>query len=255
MIDVALTRAGLRRADVAVVIDVLRATSTATQALATGYRRVMCVETVEQAARLRAPGQVLAGERRWVKPAGFDQGNSPLEAMHRLGDEIILATTNGTPTIVAASRYAPTVLLACLTNLDAVIDALRAERDPQQRELQLVCSGTDNAPALEDVYLAGRLCSLLDGDRTDAARVAVAVAAAYATPVEALTASAGAVALRTAGLDDDIAYCARESTLDTVPRVLSASTGIAVLGHHAVTTGDQRQLQEGASVGREAVSG
>jgi len=36
VIDVALTRADLRAADIAVVVDVLRATSTATQALAAG---------------------------------------------------------------------------------------------------------------------------------------------------------------------------------------------------------------------------
>ena len=68
MIDVAFTRADLRPADVAVVIDVLRATSTATQALAAGYRSVLCVESVEVALTLRGPGRVLAGERRCVRP-------------------------------------------------------------------------------------------------------------------------------------------------------------------------------------------
>lgn len=233
MIDVAFTRAELRRADVAVVIDVLRATSTVTQALAAGYLRVVCVDGVERATGLRAEGRVLAGERRCVKPPGFDQGNSPLEALHRHGDELVLATTNGTPTIVATTHYAPTVLLAGLRNLDAVLDALSTDGEPPQRELQIVCCGSGGAPALEDVYVAGRLCSRLKGDRTDAARVAMAVAAGYPTPFEALAAGASAVALREAGMAEDIEYCARESTLDAVPRVLTAGTGVAVLGDHA----------------------
>ncbi len=56
MIDVAFTRADLRPADVAVVIDVLRATSTATQALAAGYRSVLCVESVESRSRCAGRG-------------------------------------------------------------------------------------------------------------------------------------------------------------------------------------------------------
>ncbi len=230
MIDVAFTRADLHRADVAVVIDVLRATSTVAQALAAGYRRVVCVDGAERAVRLREPGQVLAGERRGVKPPEFDQGNSPLEAVQRRGDELVLATTNGTPTIVATTRYARTVLLACVTNLDALVDAISTDGEPRQRELQIVCSGTGGSAALEDVYLAGRLCSRLNGDRTDAARVAIAVAAAYPTPFEAFAAGASAVVLREAGMAEDIEYCARESILDTVPRVLRAGTGVAVLG-------------------------
>jgi phosphosulfolactate phosphohydrolase-like enzyme len=90
MIDVAGNRAELRSAGIAVVIDVLRATSTATQALAAGYRRVLCAESIARAAGLRAPGRVLAGERRCLRPPGFDQGNSPLEAATRRGDELVL---------------------------------------------------------------------------------------------------------------------------------------------------------------------
>lgn len=123
MIDAALTRAELRPADITVVIDALRATSTATQALAAGYRRVLCADNVAHAATLRDPGRVLAGERHCAVPPGFDMGNSPIEAKHRSGDELVLATTNGAPTIVAASRRATTVRLACLLNLDAVLGA------------------------------------------------------------------------------------------------------------------------------------
>jgi len=233
VIDVALTRAELRPAGVAVVIDVLRATSTATTALAAGYRSVLCVDSVERAATFRAPGRVLAGERHCLVPPGFDMGNSPIEAARRCGDELILATTNGAPTIVAATRRADSVLLACLLNLESIREALQEGDDPLERDVQIVCSGTDGAPALEDVYVAGRLCALLNGERTDAAQMAEAVARAYRTPFEALAASTDARRLLAAGLDEDIEYCARESELDLVPRVLAMTRQGAIVAGDA----------------------
>ncbi len=229
MIDVALTRADLRSAEVIVVIDVLRATSTISQALAAGYQRVLCAESVPRASLLRAPGRVLAGEQRCVMPAGFDQGNSPRDAMRCGGRELILATTNGAPTIVAAARCAPEVVLACLLNLDAVLQTLLAAAHPNELDLQIVCAGTDRAPALEDTYLAGRLCAALPGARTDAALIAEAVFCRYPTPLEALAGCADAEALRAAGLAEDIGACALESTLEVVPRLLEADGGVATL--------------------------
>ncbi|HEY2259740.1 MAG TPA: 2-phosphosulfolactate phosphatase [Solirubrobacteraceae bacterium] len=232
MIDVALTRADLRRCDVAVVIDVLRATSVATQALATGYERVLCTESLDQAERLRGAGRVLAGERQCLKPPGFDQGNSPREAAIRCGEDLVLATTNGAPAIVEAARLAPTVMLGCLLNLTAVLAELTS-LDPARCHLQLVCAGTDGAVALEDTYLAGRLSAGLAGTRTDAAHVAEAVARAFANPRQALEQSANARVLVRSGMDADIAYCAQESVLDCVPQVVSADDGTAVIARRA----------------------
>jgi 2-phosphosulfolactate phosphatase len=224
VIDVAFTRGDLRPANVAVVVDVLRATSTATQALASGYRSVLCVADLEQALTLRAPGRVLAGERRCVMPAGFQMGNSPLEATRVQGEQLVLTTTNGAPTILAAARSADVVLIGCLLNLVALVRALDATDD-----IQVVCSGTDGAAALEDAYVAGRICERLDGPRTDAARIAEAVARGYACAIDALSASEDARALEAAGMADDIRFCARESVVDVVPRVIHVEGGAAVL--------------------------
>ena len=65
--------------------------------------------------------------------------------MDRRGEELVLATTNGAPAIVAAAACAPTVLLACLLNLDAVIVELLRREDPYGPDLLIVCSGTDGA--------------------------------------------------------------------------------------------------------------
>ena len=230
VIDVAFTRASLLAADVAVVIDVLRATSTVAQALDSGYRRVLCVDSIERAAALRGPGRVLAGERGCVKPPGFDQGNSPIEAFDCRGEDLVLATTNGAPTVVLAARWAPTVLLASLLNLDAVATALLEISDLASSGLQIVCSGTDGAVALEDVYAAGRLSAMLPGQRTDAALAAEAVARSFGPPFEALARSADAAVLYAADLWHDIAFCALESTIDVVPRVLAVGDGVATVG-------------------------
>ncbi len=244
MIDVALHPADVRAADLAVVIDVLRATSTATQALAAGYERVLCVESIERAEALRGPGRVLAGERSCVKPEGFDQGNSPIEATQASGSELVLATTNGTPAVAAAARHARTVLLACMLNLDATIRATLLHGAGAELELQLVCSGTNGAVAVEDVYVAGRVSLGLPGPRTDATLVAEAVTRGFRSPLEALSGSADARALEAAGLSDDIAFCAQESVLEIVPKLLRESGGVAIVARSEDAT---RRPPPGAS--------
>jgi 2-phosphosulfolactate phosphatase len=231
MIDVALTPAEMRPAAVAVVLDVLRATSTATQALRSGYRAVLCAASIDRAHELRGPGRVLAGERRCRKPPGFDLGNSPSAAIDGNGRELVLATTNGAPAIVAAAAAAPRVLLGCLLNLGAVAAALGDADD-----VLIVCAGTDRAVALEDAYCAGRLSVLLGGPRTDAALVAEGLVRAYSEPAAALWASADARRLVQCGLQGDIADCARESVFGVVPRIASSGDGVAFVIAEPVRT-------------------
>lgn len=223
MIDVAFLGAHVRPADTAVVIDVLRATSTITLALASGYERVLVAGSIGEAQTLRADGRVLAGEVGCARAPGFDLGNSPEETLEPRGAELVLATTNGAPAIVGSAEVAGEVLAASLLNLAAVAAQIG------EGDTLIVCAGTDGRVSIEDVYLAGRLCALLDGPRTDAAQVAEAVAAAYPTAVAALEASAGAVGLRREGLESDIAYCAQESIVDVVPRLTGTVDGIAIL--------------------------
>jgi 2-phosphosulfolactate phosphatase len=223
MIDVAFLGTHVRAADTAVVIDVLRATSTITVALASGYERVLVAGSIDEAKALRADGRVLAGEVRCARAPGFDLGNSPEESLEPRGAELVLATTNGAPAIVGSAELCGEVLAASMLNLAAV-----AAQIPDG-DILLVCAGTDGRVSIEDVYLAGRLSALLEGPRSDAAQVAEAVAAAYPTPLAALEASAGAIGLRREGLESDIVYCAQESIIDVVPRLTATADGIATL--------------------------
>jgi 2-phosphosulfolactate phosphatase len=224
VVDVAFTRAEAREAGVTIVIDVLRATSTIVQALEFGYARVLCAETLDGAVALAAPGRVLAGERHCIRPEGFDLGNSPAATADPRGEELVLATTNGAPAMVRAGNLSPVVLVACLLNLEAVIAAAAAAED-----VQLLCSGTDARPALEDTYAAGRIVARLDGDLSDSALVARAVADAYPCGRDALAASADAQVLNAAGLGADIDWCARESVIPFVPRLTASSAGLATI--------------------------
>lgn len=230
MIDVAFLGTDVRPTATAVVIDVLRATSTITLALVSGYERVLVAGSIDEAVDLRAPQRTLAGEVQCARAPGFDLGNSPEETLQPRGTELVLATTNGAPAIVASAQVAEEVLLASMLNLAAVAEQIGAG------DVLLVCAGTDGRVSIEDVYVAGRLSAALGGPRSDAAHVAEAVAAAYPTPLAALEASAGAVGLRHVGLESDIAFCAQESIVGAVPRLAETVDGVAVI-EMAPTTG------------------
>ena len=117
MIDVAFIPSELDSAEVAVVVDVLRATTTVAAALAAGHERVLCCQDVETAERLRAPGRLLAGERECVAIPGFDRGNSPLGFEDTGTGDIVLSTTNGSRAIVAAADRSDDVVLASLAGI------------------------------------------------------------------------------------------------------------------------------------------
>jgi 2-phosphosulfolactate phosphatase len=227
MIDVALKSNDLRRARVTVVIDVLRATSTIAQALAGGYQRVLCTATLDQGLALRAPGRVLAGEHRCLRPDGFDVGNSPSGVARAAGDELVICTTNGAPAIVAAAGAADEVLLGSLLNLDALLALLRTA--DRTEDLLLVCSGTNGRLAIEDIYVAGRIVAELGGPMTDAARCSELVAAATTSAADLFAQSMNGRVLVDVGLSDDIAWCIRESVLTVVPRVISATASVATI--------------------------
>src|SRR5262245_23211949 len=159
-VHVAFTPAEAERAPIAIVVDVLRATSTIAQALAVGYRRVLCCAEVEEAVELRDRlGEgVLAGERHADPIPGFDLGNSPRELAEPHGETLILTTTNGTRAILAAAASAETVLVGSLLNLEAIAAAARDGGD-----VEVVCAGLQGRFTIDDAYCAGRIAELLGG--------------------------------------------------------------------------------------------
>ena len=216
-VHVALTPDEAGRAPTGVVIDVIRATSTICQALASGYERVLCAAEVEDAFALREElGGVLGGERMNVLVPGFDLGNSPREYLEARDGGLILTTTNGTRAIVSAAGRCEQVLVASLLNLAAVVDAARASGE----DVLVVCAGVQGALALDDAFVAGRIVEELGVERTDAAEAAVRLVSTWGSADEAFRASrSGRNLLENAPeLAEDLEFCARESVLDVVPR-------------------------------------
>jgi 2-phosphosulfolactate phosphatase len=195
-----------------IVIDVLRATSTIAQALAAGYERVLCVPEIDDARALRAelPDSVVGGERNAVRIDGFDVGASPREFLEPRARTLILSTTNGTRSIAAAAERCEEVLLGSLLNLDAVTAAARGRGE----DVAILCAGFKGDFALDDAYCAGRIVQLLAGEPTDAAVAADAIARSYPSALDGLNART----YGPPGLEEDIAFCARESVLEAVPR-------------------------------------
>jgi 2-phosphosulfolactate phosphatase len=217
-VHVALTPDEAGAAPTGVVVDVIRATSTICQALASGYERVLCTAEVEEARALREElgHGVLGGERGNVPPPGFDLGNSPREYVEARDGPLILTTTNGTRAILAAATRCERVLVGSLLNLAALVSAARAGG----ADVLVVCAGVQGELALDDAFVAGRIVQALDAERTDAAEVAARLATTWSGPEEALRASkSGHNLLENAPeLAADLAFCARESVLDVVPR-------------------------------------
>jgi 2-phosphosulfolactate phosphatase len=174
--------------DAAVVIDVLRATTTLTYAFARGARAVTPVASPAEAdaVRRRHPEALSCGERDGLRVAGFDLGNSPDEYTAEVvaGKHLIFASTNGSLAMIA-SRRARRRVLGAFVNARAVVDVIAGED-----EVALVCAGKLGQPSLEDLACAGWLCRSLEarGARIEsaAARLALALAPADAGEIMAL---------------------------------------------------------------------
>jgi 2-phosphosulfolactate phosphatase len=212
---VAFTPDDAAESPVAVVVDVMRATSTIAQALASGYRRVLCCAEIEDAVALRdslADAAILGGERKAVRIEGFDAGASPREFLEPRAQTLILSTTNGTRAILMAAARCGEVLLGSLLNLEAVASAVRKRAEGAT----IVCAGFQGAFAIDDAYCAGRIVALLDGDRTDAAKASEVIARAYPRAIDGINART----YGPPGLEEDVAWCSQESVLDVVPRFI-----------------------------------
>jgi 2-phosphosulfolactate phosphatase len=212
-VHVAFTPAEAAAAPLGIVVDVMRATSTIVQALASGYQRVLCCAEIDDARRLRSElgdRAITGGERNAERIEGFDAGASPREFLEPRAETLILSTTNGTRAIVAAAASCGEVVLGSLLNLDAVAAHARGSEDAV-----ILCAGFKDAFAIDDAYCAGRIVALLETDRTDAAIAAAVVAAQYPNATDGINART----YGPPGLEEDIAWCSQVNLLKVVPRL------------------------------------
>ena len=147
--------------DAAVVIDVLRATTTIAWSLQNGAEAIQAFadlgELEAAAAAWPADRCLRAGERGGKRVEGYDLGNSPLAVTPELvaGKRIFISTTNGTRSLQAV-RPVPLLLTACLPNRTAV--ARRLVQAGAER-VWIVGSGWEGDYSLEDSLAAGAVAS------------------------------------------------------------------------------------------------
>jgi 2-phosphosulfolactate phosphatase len=228
---------------VCVVLDVLRATSTFVTALHHGAQAIVPVSEISEALAIRRqqPDVLLGGERDGVRIRAaqtggveFDLGNSPREYTPEKvrGKTIVATTTNGTRALRAGSG-AQTVLAASFLNLTATAQFIRRLQPPQ---ILLVCAGTRENAALEDVLAAGALGEmLLDNPGVSAASDSVEIVLdVYGKAKPDLAGAIGRSEnarrlLAIPELRDDVAYCLRQ---DKYPLIAQMEAGIVIRTPH-----------------------
>ncbi len=157
-IDICLTPDLIHQHDlsgmIVVMIDILRASSSITTAIAHGVAAVRPVESLAECRELKLQGYIGAAERGGKKVGGFDIGNSPFSFMNpELEDKTIaMTTTNGTTTL-RKSKGALQVIVGSFLNYSALLAYL--ERLPC--DILLHCAGWKGKVNLEDTLFAGAL--------------------------------------------------------------------------------------------------
>jgi 2-phosphosulfolactate phosphatase len=211
----------------AVVFDVLRATTTIVTAVANGCKEVVPVVTVEEALAYAEnhTNVILGGERESLLIPGFHLGNSPLEyTSERVkGRTVVITTTNGTHAIRRATQGSAKVIIGSFLNARGVAkEVLRTGND-----LVLVCAGTRGKLSLEDTVVAGMVCrelakiargkeALLPG--SDLVVAACRLAGFYKEdPLPALKDSLHGQKLAALGFAEDLAFCSRLNSTEVTP--------------------------------------
>jgi 2-phosphosulfolactate phosphatase len=227
-------------ADCYVVIDLLRATTTAAVLFGRGLRDLVAVDDIEAARQTaKEEGRLLFGEVGGLPPEGFDYGNSPVEAasVDVDGRGAVLFTTNGTRVLCALGDRG-LVVTGSLSNLSAAAACLA-----EHERGVVVCAGTEAGQrfALEDFAAAGVILQtalrLAPGAELDDAAGLAVHAHGYEDWIagglpQSTSRSGHLVAgsrhgryLASIGLAADIQFALREDTSSALPTVVECGPG------------------------------
>lgn len=215
--------------DCAIVVDVLRATSTIATVLASGGEAVQAFSDLDQLIGVSdnwpPEKRLRAGERGGAKVTGFELGNSPLDCTPEVvrGRRLFISTTNGTRALQRV-QDSPIVLAAALINRAAVVKFL-LEKQPEI--VWIVGSGWEGSFSLEDTVCAGAIahsllaqCQVLPAELAgnDEVISAIALYAQWQNDLLGLFhhASHGQRLLRLES-HEDLKYCAQTDILDVLP--------------------------------------
>tara|TARA_Y100001968_G_scaffold108730_1_gene98360 strand:+ start:3481 stop:4212 length:732 start_codon:yes stop_codon:yes gene_type:complete len=214
--------------DAAVVIDVLRATTTIAWALNNGAESIQTFIDINElkleSSKWPTSLRLLVGERGGKTLEGFDLGNSPLGVQPELvkGKRLFMSTTNGTRAL-NRFREAKSLVTLALPNRKAVAEKLLID---QPEDLCILGSGWEGTYSLEDSLAAGGLAAFLLERQSDSITVindelnaALALWHSWKENIEGCLriASHGQRLVRIGNHDDDFACCAEVDKLSVVP--------------------------------------
>ncbi|NCR40566.1 MAG: 2-phosphosulfolactate phosphatase family protein [Microcystis aeruginosa W13-11] len=212
--------------DCAVVIDVLRATTTIATALNAGAEAVQTfsdLKTLMQVSDTWQPEKRLrAGERGGAKVEGCDLGNSPLDCTPDLmkGRRLFISTTNGTRALQRVEE-SPIVITAAMINRQAAVNYL-LYRQPDT--VWIVGSGWEGGYSLEDTACAGAIANALQEQSgqmaigNDEVIASIALYRQWQNDLLGMfhSCSHGQRLLRL-HCQEDLKYCANIDSLDVLP--------------------------------------
>jgi len=213
------------RGKTAVIIDVLRASSTIITALNNQAKQIIPVGDMEEASKLSrtidSNDFLLCGEKDGKKIEGYDLGNSPLEysADKVKNKKLILNTSNGTKAIKKA-HVALHIYVGAFLNLKALAETL----SHHDEELVLICSGWRGRLSLEDSLFAGALIhqlanGALPDDAKDGAKVVFGLFEKFGFNLkETIKKTDHANRLKDMVTEEEIEFCCNESKFDVIPQ-------------------------------------
>lgn len=237
-IDVAFTADEVQYKDkqhrIGVVIDVLRATTSAVMALKNGcssFIPITSIEEAREASKRFEKGKVLlGGAKKGVKVQGFDLGNSPDDYQKEVvkGKDIIFTSSNGTKAMHQL-QSARKVLIASFLNISAVCNELLT----LNTDVLIACSGDFGVFSLGDAVCAGMMVDRLteslpeELEKSDTATVTQILYGVHKKDIrKMLLQSEWGQYLIGLGLGKDIDTCAQ---IDSAPIVPHFKDGVILI--------------------------
>jgi 2-phosphosulfolactate phosphatase len=205
---------------IAVVVDILRATSAIVTAFKNGVDRIIPVGSLEEARSFKEKGYMVAAERDGLVQDFADFGNSPYNFTEDRvrGKHIVYSTTNGTQAIHVASSC-DEVLIGAYLNFTSLLEYLVS----REKHVILLCAGWKTKFNLEDTLFAGALArELLASGRyetiCDSTQAAIDLCNhASSDLLSYIDKAAQRSRLRKNKLDDVIEYCHTNDITDLIP--------------------------------------
>ena len=215
--------------DCAIVVDVLRATTTIATALNAGAEAVQVFSDVDKLMQVSeqwpTDKRIRIGERGGKKVEGFDLGNSPLNCISEVVHQkrLFMTTTNGTRALQRVQN-APVVLTGALVNRQAVVEYLMTKKP---ETVWMVGSGWEGSYSLEDTVCAGAIAQSFvmemgypvdDLAGNDEVYGAIALYLQWQDQLyQLMNCASHGQRLQRLECYDDLKYCAETDKLDILP--------------------------------------